>query len=180
MADYSLLDRTVFTFAQDPRVADAASASANADAQDATVQIPIAVNAVSASANADAQSATVQTDVVVVATSASANADASAATVLAGPGVCRTTAQSASAVYQASPAGVIQQGTEITTLWTRVQTTTLLQGIVATSLHGPGAQQITTLVSAGTSTTLLGSPWVLTQLAGLPTSTTLYSSPQVI
>jgi hypothetical protein len=142
-------------------------------------QPPVLVDAVSASANADASSATVLVDLLVLAVSASANADASAATVLAGPGICRAAAQSASARYQASPAGVVQQGAEITTLWARVQTTTLLQGIMATSLHGPEVQT-TTLVSAGTSTTLLGSPGVMTMLAGMPASTTLYSTPQAL
>ncbi len=178
MADFALTDRTVFTFAQDPRVADATSASANADAQAATVQIPLAVDAVSASANATAQSATVQTDVVVVATSASANADASAATILAGPGVCRAAAQSASAVYQANPAGVIQQGAEITTILAYPVVRTVLQGIQAVLMSGPRTL-VTDLASTPCSTVLQGNPWVLTQVAGI-SSTTLYSSPQAI
>lgn len=157
MADYTALDRTFWTLTQPPALVDAVSASANADASSPTVQI----------------------DLLVLAVSASANADASGATVLAGPGICRAAAQSASAQYQASPAGVVQQGAEITTIMAIPVVKTVLLGIQTASLFGPRVL-ITELASTPCSTVLQGHPWVLTQLASGPTSTTLYSSPQVI
>ncbi|MFA5135469.1 MAG: hypothetical protein WC505_06825 [Patescibacteria group bacterium] len=159
MADYALTDLSWYRYLQDVQ-APVSSASANAEAQDVTVQVDLSVLVSSASANAEAQNVTVTGGAPPVVNR-------------------RVLVATASANWSAQSVTAVEQGYWVTTFWAAVQTTTDLasiENIASTSLQGAGVFS-TDLASWSSSTDLMSAAGDdITLTLGLPARTDFWSS----